>query len=79
MLLELLAIIKRGSAIDIGNLSNQLGVTRVQVLVMLEDLERMGRIKKVNFCETSGCSTCSLAAKCNSTNQRVISWVYQQE
>lgn len=76
MLIKLLDELKNGSALDMHDLAGRLGVSHNQIVMMLEDLERMGKVRKTDFCNTSGCSDCPTASRCNTGDRKTLTWEY---
>lgn len=79
MLEQLLTEIKQGSALDTATLARKLGVTPRQITMMLEDLERMGRIHRKDTCTSNGCGSCSVAAFCSADKSTPTLWMYTGE
>lgn len=74
MLQLLLDTLSSGSALDTHTLAKKLDVTEKQVLMMLEDLERVGKVTKVELCDTTGCENCSVTALCHTSTYRPVLW-----
>lgn len=76
MLEQLLTEIKQGSALDTNAMARKLGVSPRQIIMMLEDLERMGRIHRKDACSENGCATCSVASFCQADKSTPTLWMY---
>lgn len=63
MLEELLKELESGKTLEVKSLAKKLGTTPALVEVMLEHLERSGRLKTSQGCE-GGCSACGLKGAC---------------
>jgi predicted ArsR family transcriptional regulator len=79
MLNQLLMEIRSGSALGIHALAEKLMVSDNQVVVMLDELTRMGLIKQSDVCQPSGCSGCPVSFNCALPAARSRSCVYSQE
>lgn len=64
MLERLLAEIRLGGTIEMGTLAARLGASPELVGAMLEHLERLGWLQKVQNCTAPKCGGCSLADAC---------------
>ena len=77
MLQQLLNRVIQGSALDVNQLAREIGVSRNQVVLMMEELERMGKVKRIDICESNGCNTCSVSPNsCSLVKKQPLSWVY---
>ncbi len=55
MLIQLLELIRASGSVEINQLATSLNTSPRQVVMMLEDLEKMGKLRRTDFCQTSGC------------------------
>ena len=71
MLQKLLAEIQSGGTLEPGVLAARLGTSPQMVRVLLEHLERLGRLQPMQDCAPQNCGGCGLAASCASAPPRV--------
>ena len=64
MLQRLLELLKEGGTHHIAGLANALGTTPELVRVMLQDLARMGELKKISGGCGDSCSSCPVSGQC---------------
>lgn len=64
MLHELLTEIQSGGTLEPGVLAERLGATPELVMMMLEHLERLGKLHALPACNTQACDGCSLSGLC---------------
>ncbi len=64
MLQELLNEIQSGGTLEPGILADHLGTTPEMVMMMLEHLERLGKLHALPPCHTRACEGCSLSELC---------------
>jgi hypothetical protein len=64
MLEKLLEEIRSGGTLQPAALAARLNISLNLVQLMLEDLERMGRLARINPDCTPGCGGCSLSETC---------------
>lgn len=64
MLNQLLELLQTGGTHQVADLARKLETTPVLVEMMLEDLARMGYLKRVSGECGGGCTSCSLAGMC---------------
>ena len=64
MLNRLLELLRAGGTYRVGDLARELDTTSALVEVMLEDLGRMGYLKRVGGECGGGCGGCSMAGLC---------------
>ncbi len=64
MLHELLNEIQAGGTLEPGILADHLGTTPEMVRMMLEHLERLGKLHALPPCNTQACDGCNLSALC---------------
>ncbi|MEA3341079.1 MAG: FeoC-like transcriptional regulator [Chloroflexota bacterium] len=64
MLNRLLGLLRAGGTHRVGDLARELDTTPALVEVMLEDLGRMGYLKRVGRECGGGCGGCSMAGLC---------------
>lgn len=77
MLEKLLNVIQVGGTFEVQELADKLRTTPDLVRMMLEQLERMGKVRANPACE-SGCAQCGLKNKCHvgeKDSPGVNSWV----
>lgn len=84
MLSKLLDLLREGGTRRIQSLADELGTTPELVEMMLEDLTRMGHVKRVEAHCSEKCSTCPMSTTCvaGSSSHRGRSgqiWVLTQE
>lgn len=79
MLNQLLMEIRSGSALGIHALAEKLMVSDNQVVVMLDELTRMGLLKQSDLCQSAVCEGCPVSFNCTLSTARSRSWVYSQE
>ncbi|MGL4858183.1 MAG: FeoC-like transcriptional regulator [Enterobacteriaceae bacterium] len=53
-------------------LSRQLNISPALVKAMLEKLEQMGKVERVEICASSGCKNCAEGNRCQMTVYRAI-------
>jgi len=63
MLIELLNLLREGGTRRISDLAHELGTTPELVEAMLEDLARMGYVKRVTTQCSDKCKTCPFSEK----------------
>ncbi len=79
MLQKLLNEIQAGGVLEAGVLAARLGVSPQMVAVMLEHLQRLGRLQNLESCGVQNCGGCSQGAACapqSASGQRV--WRLQE-
>jgi DNA-binding Lrp family transcriptional regulator len=64
MLDRLLELLREGGTRPIRSLADELGTTPELVRAMLEDLARMGYLRRLSAECEAGCSSCSLSGTC---------------
>jgi hypothetical protein len=64
MLQKLLDEIQCGGTQEPGVLAARLGTSPQMVRVMLEHLERLGKLEDFSACSTSGCEGCAVSTTC---------------
>jgi len=65
MLQQLLAEIKRGGTLNAATLAARLHVSPTLIEMMLEDLERRGKLSRLKSqCSSGGCGDCPAATAC---------------
>jgi hypothetical protein len=74
MLQKLLDEIRAGRILEPGILAARLGTTPQMVAMMLEDLERMGKLEALKACDSKGCQACDLAGLCAHEQGRQRVW-----
>ena len=65
MLNRLLELLRAGGTHRLVDLARELDTTSALVKVMVEDLSRMGYLKRVGGACAGGCGGCSLAGLCS--------------
>ncbi|GAB4470332.1 MAG: hypothetical protein Kow0088_03120 [Anaerolineales bacterium] len=63
MLEKLLNELECGKTLSVEGLANRLETTPALIEMMLEQLERQGRVETVAYCQ-AGCEECPLSALC---------------
>jgi FeoC like transcriptional regulator len=74
MLHELLSEIQSGGTLEPGILADHLGTTPEMVMLMLEHLERLGKLRALPSCHSQACEGCNLSALCLPKNDRGKVW-----
>jgi len=65
MLDQLLGLLRSGGTHRVADLARELDTTTELVEIMLEDLRRMGRLKRMEgSCTAESCETCPMAGLC---------------
>jgi predicted ArsR family transcriptional regulator len=65
MLNRLLELLRAGGTYRVEDLARRLDTTPALVEVMLEDLGRMGYLKRANAACASQCTSCSMSGLCS--------------
>ena len=79
MLIRLLELIQSSGTVNIGSLAEALDTSPRQVTMMLEDLEKMGKIKRTDFCQSSGCGDCPAGKNCGLSTQPTRIWSFEEK
>ena len=74
MLHELLNEIQSGGTLEPGILADRLGTTPEMVSIMLEHLERLGKLQALTDCSPQGCDGCGLSTLCLPRSSRGKVW-----
>lgn len=64
MLQKLLEEIQSGGTLEPGILAARIGTTPQMVAVMLEHLERLGKLQTLPDCSSQGCDGCAVSGSC---------------
>jgi len=75
MLEQVLNLLREDGTKSMRELSKKLGITPNLVLFMLEDLEKRGFIRKINFRSNSPCTKCPLSDLCQGNKDQRV-WVF---
>jgi hypothetical protein len=79
MLIRLLELIQSSGTVNISYLAEALDTSPRQVTMMLEDLEKMGKIKRTDFCQSSGCGDCPAGKNCGLSTQPTRIWSFEEK
>ncbi len=74
MLHELLTEIQSGGTLEPGILAERLGTTPELIMMMLEHLERLGKLHALPACSTQACGDCSFSGLCLPKNRSGRVW-----
>lgn len=74
MLEKLLEEIRKGGTLDTAKLADHLGTRPQMIIVMLEQLERMGLLTPLANCPSEECKKCGEAGSCQLTQQPARIW-----
>lgn len=69
MIERLLTELDRGQTLSVDKLATRLETTPALVEMMLEHLERQGRVERVEFCRGT-CAECALGAFCQAESSQ---------
>ncbi|HEB77786.1 MAG TPA: winged helix-turn-helix transcriptional regulator [Methylothermaceae bacterium] len=64
MLQRLLEQVRKGGSVEVRRLAEELGVSETLVRQMLEELERLGYVKRPKRCGLTPCSRCPSQTRC---------------
>lgn len=78
MLNRLLELLQTGDTHRVSDLARRLGTTPQLVEMMLEELQRMGRLKPVGERCVEECKACPLAGAC-AAGMRGRAWTWEEE
>lgn len=79
MLIQLLELIRASGSVEINQLATSLNTSPRQVVMMLEDLEKMGKLRRTDFCQSSGCADCPTGKNCGLQNQPTRIWSFEEK
>jgi predicted DNA-binding transcriptional regulator YafY len=79
MLTKLLDLIRSSGTVEVNHLAEELDVSPRQVTMMLEDLERIGKIRRTDFCQSSGCGDCPAGKNCGLSQQPTRIWSFEEK